>query len=621
MPEQPPPDEELGEAATISSNADVPMGMARLELSENVDEGRYLKRGLLGRGGMGEVRLCVDRRIGREVALKQVLPEDERSHHPRFVREALLQARLEHPAFVPVYDVTKSEDGRLCFTMRRVRGRTLENILTERATGAEKGFTQHRLLAALVQVCLAIDYAHSRGVIHRDLKPANIMLGDFGEVYVLDWGIAKVVGEDDDVDPARASIDDEAPVATRQGAILGTPGYMAPELVRGEHDSLDRRADVYALGAILYEVLTLTPLHRGSLVEIFDSTIERDPRPPSERAPERGVAASLDAVCVRAIAKDREDRFESARALGEAIEAFLDGDREAAERRKHARELAERAARTASEPGFQARIAAGRTAAAALAFDPTRADARSTLIDVLARPPADTPPEAYETAERNEREGARALLRLHGGTLLVVCSAVAGVLFVSETIDTPLLLAALISGVISVIGFLWGARDVVHRQTATTVAFAFLCLANGILARWIGPWNVIPIFMVVNVIVMCMVAQKPHRSIRFVMGLSVVIVPHLLEAVGVIRPSVEVTAREMVLVPHLVELTPLVPWMLTAISVFAVFGGLMLIRELDRIRLLERRSHVQRWVLRKVIGAPEGVAPVGDGTTDAIPTL
>src|SRR5436190_2066281 len=190
----------------------------------------------IGRGGMGEVHLCRDRGIGRDVALKiarSTLVEESRR---RFAREALLQARLEHPSFVPVYDVGARDDGEIYFTMRRIRGRTLRAMLGEG--------TLHGALVAFRQLALAVDYAHSRGVVHRDIKPDNVMLGDFGEVYLLDWGVAKIA-EEPELDAAPFATD---AVETQQGSLLGTLGYMPPEQLRGQHATLDGRADVYALG-------------------------------------------------------------------------------------------------------------------------------------------------------------------------------------------------------------------------------------------------------------------------------------------------------------------------------------------------------------------------------------
>src|ERR1041385_7341706 len=227
---------------------------------------------MIGKGGLGAVIAAQDRRIGREVAFKRMRNANAGNDAlARFLREARIQARLDHPAIVPVYELGKDDQGRPFFTMKRLSGKTLTAHL------ADKDASRQRLLRAFADVCLAIELAHSRGVIHRDLKPSNIMLGDFGEVYVLDWGVARVVAgrrrrptggiAADDID----SIEGDQ---TMTGDMLGTPGYMAPEQMRGELD-LGPKADVYALGAMLFEILTGEPLHpRGHAAVASTLTME-----------------------------------------------------------------------------------------------------------------------------------------------------------------------------------------------------------------------------------------------------------------------------------------------------------------------------------------------------------
>src|SRR5262249_38601700 len=195
----------------------------------------------IGRGGMGEVVLAHDLRIGRDVAIKRMKSRaPSESEIGRFVREARIQARLDHPAIVPVHELGHDRDGNPYFTMRRLTGRNLHALMRDRSV------SQQRLLRAFVDVCLALDYAHARGVVHRDIKPANVMLGDFGEVYVLDWGVARMLDEDPEAE--------RRPGMTEIGAILGTPGYIAPEQLVGA--PCGTAADVYSLGTILFEILT-----------------------------------------------------------------------------------------------------------------------------------------------------------------------------------------------------------------------------------------------------------------------------------------------------------------------------------------------------------------------------
>ncbi|HEV8321841.1 MAG TPA: serine/threonine-protein kinase, partial [Myxococcota bacterium] len=254
--------------------------------------GRYEVGAVIGEGGMGQVRAVGDRRIGRRVAMKVVRAgQGSRSDaRARFLREARVQGQLEHPSIVPVYEMGKTPEGAPYFTMRRVCGATLAEVVEALRAGrvdAAQRWSRRRLLTAFSSVCLTMHYAHTRGVVHRDLKPGNVMLCDFGEVYVLDWGLAKIAsgaaddgareGEADGAGSAQsgeggsarseqgarapagpAGID--APLhesaRTVDGELMGTPGYMAPEQVTGRAQDVDARADVYALGAILFELLT-----------------------------------------------------------------------------------------------------------------------------------------------------------------------------------------------------------------------------------------------------------------------------------------------------------------------------------------------------------------------------
>jgi len=397
---------------------------------------RYEVRGPLGAGGMGEVALVRDRRIGRDVARKTIRadrgPRDEALSN-RFIREARIQGQLEHPSLVPLYDLAIDERGRIYFTMKRVRGVTLSAIL--RAPDAHPGFTRHKLLTAFCSVCLAVDYAHRRGVVHRDLKPDNVMLGDFGEVYVLDWGVAKLAGVGEAAGGAHEPVDAGVANATAVGALVGTPGYMAPEQARGEASAVGPRADVYALGAILFELLTGERLHAGSdVLSLLDSTLKGADAHATTRCPTAQVAPELERVCVEATATDLAARTASARAVCDQIERYLEGDRDLQRRKSLARDYAERAraaAESASAPGpagNEARAQALCDVTRALAFDSEERGAIGTLVSLLVKPPAEVPPEVErelaESEQRERREGTR-LAVLSNSTWLLFAPVVA----------------------------------------------------------------------------------------------------------------------------------------------------------------------------------------------------
>ncbi len=224
---------------------------------------RYLLFEEIGRGGMGTIVRAFDCDLGRGLAIKIVLQEHQNRSEilRRFVEEAQIAGQLQHPGIPPVYEIGEFDDGRPYFTMKLIEGRTLATLLNERSDLSQD---LPRFLSIFEQMCQTLGYAHSRGVIHRDLKPANIMVGAFGEVQVMDWGMAKLVVESDltgAVETNRVAADDG--VHTRAGQVMGTPAYMAPEQARGETNALDERCDVFGLGAILCEILTGRPPFDG----------------------------------------------------------------------------------------------------------------------------------------------------------------------------------------------------------------------------------------------------------------------------------------------------------------------------------------------------------------------
>ncbi|HEV3383937.1 MAG TPA: serine/threonine-protein kinase, partial [Gemmata sp.] len=293
---------------------------------------RYTLTRLHASGGLGRIWLARDDNLGRDVALKDLRPE--RANNPstwaRFLREARVTGQLEHPNIVPVYEVGHGSNDQPFYTMRFVRGRTLSEAArgyhNPQLEGQPGVMTLRELLNAFVGVCNAIAYAHSRGVIHRDLKPQNVVLGDYGEVLVLDWGLAKVTGEteaeDLSVPPALKGESTGIIDRTMAGQVLGTPAYMAPEQAEGRLDLLDARTDVYGLGAVLYEILTGRPPFTGGDTATVLRRVTHEP-PARPRSLAAGTPAALDAICMKALEKKSADRYAAAKDLAADIQHWL----------------------------------------------------------------------------------------------------------------------------------------------------------------------------------------------------------------------------------------------------------------------------------------------------------
>ncbi len=288
--------------------------------------GRYRVLSRLGQGAIGVVRLAYDHHLGREVAIKE-LKRDNRgtAAEARFIEEARITGLLEHPGIVPVYELGKRQDGTVYYAMRRLPGRTLQDALLNQDLTARL-----RLLPRLIAVCQAVAFAHSRRVVHRDLKPANVMLGDFGDTLVLDWGLAKQQQGDGSADATQPSATDSVRLrstgghTTLQGDIMGTPAYMPPEQARGDVAHIDARSDVYALGAILYEFLTGRPPYVAPNAQLaIDQVLRGNLKSPLEFEPD--APRELVAIALHALAHDPKDRYADARAMVLDLEAFAAG--------------------------------------------------------------------------------------------------------------------------------------------------------------------------------------------------------------------------------------------------------------------------------------------------------
>ncbi len=285
-------------------------------------------------GGLGEVSVAHDSQLGRMVALKQIKTRwaDDVEARSRFLLEAQITGRLEHPGIVPVYALGFDPSGRPYYAMRFIEGETLQEVAKRfhgkyddaRTNRGERLLELRKLLGRLIDVCNAMDYAHNRGIIHRDLKPANILLGKYGETLVVDWGLAKVIGGDklptlpfQEIASGSGGI-----VGTVMGTAIGTPAYMSPEQAAGRGDEMSPRTDVYSLGVTLYQILTgRLPFEEESVsgvLQKLQSTVIQSPR---EHCP--WLPRSLEAICLKAMAPRPAERYASTAALADDIERWL----------------------------------------------------------------------------------------------------------------------------------------------------------------------------------------------------------------------------------------------------------------------------------------------------------
>jgi len=625
------PDEDPAEAKTIETPPEAVDSFAPTLLSgasgdarpvdplsdASFDADRYTIRRVIGAGGMGEVRLCSDAWIGRDVAMKVAHPGAGGSvaqTRGRFLREARVQGQLEHPSVVPVYDIGKV-GAETFFTMKRIGGHTLEQVvigLKEDKPEISAKYSRRKLLSAMSQVCLTVAYAHSRGVIHRDLKPANVMLGDFGEVYVLDWGVAKLATAPDDTPEAKEKptpVDAGARSVTQAGTIIGTPGYMAPEQVIG--GALTPQADVYALGAILFELLALEPLHVGRTVEQLLASTLKPVALPSARAPKANVAPELDAIVTKATAANPEERFASARAMQDAIEAFLDGERDAERRRELASEHVKRARDALARAAQRGRNADAdraegmRELGRAVALDPSDAGALSAISELVLAPAEDLPDQALEelaTGERHDR--ARGAIR--AARMYIVWLGIAPLLWVMGIRSWPTLVVLVVLIVATSAHAQWVGMQP-NRAIASRLVMSMVL--NFTLVAWcsciFGPLIFVPGVAASSAASFVLAVRQKSwlRNVPFVLAMLSVFVPLTLEQLGVIPRAYSFHDGVMTVHPLIADFHAAPTYVSLGIVTFVqlVLPSVMLNRSLDAFVDAQRRSFAQAWRLRQLL--------------------
>jgi eukaryotic-like serine/threonine-protein kinase len=565
--------------------------------SDDDPQSRYESGDVLGEGGMGEVRVCRDLRIGRKVAVKRLKQglgsrSDARA---RFLREARVQGQLEHPAIVPVYDLGRTPEGVEYFTMKRVRGETLADVL------ADGKHSLRKLLTAYSSVCLAVHYAHMRGVLHRDLKPANVMLGDFGEVYVLDWGLAKVTGAPD---PAMDQIIDTSSsedLRTQAGFILGTPGYIAPEVLEGAEP--DPRSDVYALGAILFEIIAGEPLRPGKTPQQrLAATLEG-----SERRPSREAAPELVALCLRATARDPSARLASARDLHEEVERYLDGDdlalrREAAERHAGAAREAFERALGEGDDSTAARQRALQEVGLAIALDPDNPSAKTTLLDLLMTPPRVVPEDAVRELQSYEETGLRTYARLGAASYAAFFLFVPFLFWIGVKSWGCLVLASTLIGLASAVSLAASYAEKpgrIHRYGPLILSAAAIASFTSV---W-GPYVVVPGLIALNAVGYAMRPKSYRPVVVGLVSCLAILIPLVLEWTGVLLPSASFSGGQIHILPRYVAMPELATqvFLLVATLATVVAGVLYAWHTHAATGDAEERLILHLWQLRQLV--------------------
>lgn len=588
-----------------------------LGVTHDFDE-RYEVGETLGEGGMGEVRLCADQRIGRAVALKVIRADNARSARlqARFLFEARVQGQLEHPSIVPVYDLGLRPDGSAFFTMKRVRGKTLHEVLKSLRLGdrtAAMTFTRRRLLAAFQTVCLAIEFAHRRGIVHRDLKPSNIMLGELGEVSVLDWGLAKLCEADPSspMQEGRPSISGGRFDATGVGEVLGTPGYMSPEQAI-DSQRVAPPTDIFALGSILFELLTLHQLVGGKThadVKVATVAGTFEPRI-SKRFPDTDVPPELEEICVRATALEPSDRIASARAIADAIERFLEGDLDVSRRRSmagaHTRSaiqaLAESVEAKEGASAREARSRALREVNRALALDPRNQTALRTLMRILTEVPRAAAPEAEAAIRSSEARAVQKAARRGGYAYLALSGNVALMALLGVVNPRGLVLGCACFLGASALAFAGARRDVASDKLAIAI-IALSSIGIAAITLLFGAFVYAPGVCAANVVVMAAGLPRHLRWLALACGMLAIGGPLLAEHFGIIAPGWVFQGDAISIVPRAVRFPALPSVLLLGIANLGtvVFPALLVGAERDARERAERELVLRAHQLAELV--------------------
>jgi eukaryotic-like serine/threonine-protein kinase len=559
---------------------------------------RYTLGPLLGRGGMGEVVSARDRDLERNVAVKRMRIRHDRNSISddevrRFLREAKIQARLDHPAIVPIHEIAYDQAGLPFFTMKKITGNSMHDALAERRASVDG-----QLLRKFVDVCFAVDFAHQHLVVHRDLKPANIMLGDYGEVYVIDWGIARRLDVHDTEPTPRLSLANlDIDELTATGALMGTPGYMSPEQIEGELP--EPASDNYALGCILFELLTGETLHpRGAAALVH--TLDGQDRDPLARTPLREIAPELAALCVAATQRDPSQR-PSARQIAQRIQQFLDGDRDAMARRNLAQEYVVAAKRDASIGSSEARARSMQNAARAISLDPSSTAATEVITGLLKAPTDGMPSVVAQQVKRLENESALVQMRNTGIATFGYLVMVPAFLWHGVT-DWRW-----VGAFLAIVGFQLITTPMFLRAKRTTFALMPV-ISNSLMAlvlsRMIGPWLITPVFVVGVVSGLAMYPPMLNRPWLAIGGMLIGLTPPvLLEQAGILQQTWMISNGELIFRSPTLSLSngPTLAMLMGTSVAMVIVTGVYARRKALQWRQATEALEYQSWHLRQML--------------------